>query len=460
MDVNTKLAQLLLIYKDDPILAIEQLFGITPDKQQTQLILEAKENNCRIAVKSSQGAGKTACLAWLTMLYLLTLEDCRILVSSPSYQQLSRIYHTEVIKWHSKMPPMFKDFFEITKERVSIKGKPEQFASLVTANPGNLESLQGLHAENVIILVDEASGVEKEVWEVFLGTLGFGKTKLIATSNPIRSSGFFYDIFSKKIGKWKRITFNAMDSALSSEEWIEEMGDTYQTDSDIYSIRVLGEFGRLSEEQFIPTDIVEHAISAHLDYNLYHNYPIVTGVDVARYGVDKTVFVTRQGPKIIDVSSYSQLNNMEVVGKLVEYRNIFNLSVIFIDAIGTGSGVYDRAKELRLPVKEVVVSTKSSEPHKYFNMRSQLWGYMRDWLENGADIPLNDSLRSELIAMTYGFSGKMQIQMGNKKDMKKRGLASPDHADALSLTFADRVYGNTNSSTLPRKIRRNNFLWI
>lgn len=460
MDLNTKLAELLLLYKQDPIAGIKGLFGVEPDKQQTQLILAAKKDNCRVAVKSSQGAGKTACLAWLTMLYLLTLEDCRILVSSPSYQQLSRIYHTEILKWHSKMPEMFQEFFEITKERISIKGKPQQFASLVTANPSNLESLQGLHAENVIILVDEASGVEKEVWEVFIGTLGFGKTKLIATSNPVRSSGFFYEIFSKKIKSWTRITFNALNSNLSTPEWIQEMKDTYQEDSDIYSVRVLGEFGRLSEEQFIATDIVEHAISAHLDPINYIHFPKVVGVDVARYGVDKTVFVLRQGPKLLDVTSFSQLNNMEIVSKLVEYRNLHNPSVIFIDALGTGSGVFDRAKELHLPVKEVIASNKSTEPLKYFNLRSQLWGYMRDWLENGADLPYHEELKAELLAMTYGFSAKVQIQLSSKHDLKKRGLPSPDHSDALSMTFAERVFGNNQAYHTVRAVKKVNYLWV
>jgi phage terminase large subunit len=456
---NTK--KILELWRNDPLTGIRSLFGVEPDEQQRELIRAfGSGNRVRVAVKSCQGGGKTSCLTWLAFLSLLTLPDCRILITSPSYNQLSRVFYTEMLKWHSKMHPLFKDSFEITKETLFLKSNKSQIANLVTANPANLESLQGGHSENYIIFADEASGIDSGIYETLLGTLGVGNTKFIATSNPIKSTGFFYDIFDKGIKGWKKFTFTAKRSGMITPEWIQEMADTYGIDSDAYAIRVMGEFGKLSEEQFIPTDVVKNATMADLDLSAYHNYPKVCGVDIARFGVDTTVFLTRQGPKLLDIVAYRGLNTMEVARKLVEYRNKINPAMIYVDGIGVGGGVVDRCKELGLPIKEVIVSHKATDPIKYFNLRSQLWGEVKDWLMYGADIPDLDELRKDLVGMTYDYTNKLQIQLTSKKDMKRRGEDSPDYGDALALTMAEKIYGNMVASMKPRRVRRTNHLWV
>jgi hypothetical protein len=451
--------KLFKMWQNDPLTGIRSLFGVEPDEQQKELIEAYRDPRARVAVKSCQGGGKTSCLTWLSYLSLLILPDCRVLITSPSYNQLSRVFYTELVKWKSRMSPRYRDSFEITKENVFLKGNKAQLGSLVTANPANAESLQGGHSDNYIIFADEASGIDPSVFETLIGTLGVGLTKFIACSNPIKSSGFFYDIFDKRIKGWQRLTFTATRSSLCTPEWIQEMEDTYGKDSDAYAVRVLGEFGKLSAEQFIPTDIVNHALSADLDVSAYHHYPRVCGVDIARFGADMTVFITRQGPKVLDMVAYHGLNTMEVARRLVEYRNKMNPAVIYVDGIGVGGGVVDRCKELGLPVKDIVVSNKATDPIKYANLRSQLWGNMKDWLMYGADIPHDDSLRKDLTAMTYDYTNKLQIILTSKKDMKRKGESSPDYGDALALTMADTVYGNTAITTKPRRIVRSNHLW-
>ena len=185
--INSKVASLLLTYKNNPILGIESLFGVTLDEQQRELVLAASDPEARVAVKSGQGCGKTSVFTWLTMLYLLTLEDCRILITAPSAQLLDRVFHAEFQKWFARLPEVFKGFFEVKKESVHIKGKPYQMASLVTGNPSNIEGLQGGHATNYIIFGDEASGLEEPVFDTLLGTLGAGSGRFILASNPIRT---------------------------------------------------------------------------------------------------------------------------------------------------------------------------------------------------------------------------------------------------------------------------------
>ena len=280
------------------------------------------------------------------------------------------------------------------------------------------------------------------------------------TANPVRNSGRFYEIFSQEKKHWERQTFDAFRSGQINSAWVEEMADFYGEDSDKYRVRVLAQFPRASEEQFIPVDIVDNAMGKMLPMSAYHNHPRVCGVDVARFGSDLTVFTIRQGPKLLDVVEYSGLDTLEVAAYLVDYYHKWQPQTIFVDAIGIGAGVYDQAKNFGLPVVEVVVSQKSSNPKEYFNLRSQLWGEMRDWLHNGASVPPNQKLKSQLTAMTYSYNNKLQIQLANKKDLKKQGLESPDIPDALSLTFAPNTYSYSPAMRVKRKVRKSNYMWV
>ena len=409
----------------------------------------------RVAVNSSQGAGKTATLVWLSMYFLLTDEDCRILVTAPSSQLLSRVFHSEFLKWHSKMPKMFQDFFEVLKESVYIKGRPYQILNMVTGSPSNLTSLQGGHSRSYTVIGDEANGLSEEVFDTLLGTLGSSDTsRFIMTANPVQNHGRFYEIFAKENERWDRLTFNALDSAQSSEAWIEDMKAQYGSDSDNYKIRVLGEFGRFGENQFFDSDAIASAVTSDLPEGAYNQYPVICGLDIARFGADSTVFTTRQGPKLINITEYKGLSTMEVAAKAVDYYHKYHPVSIMCDSIGVGAGTYDRMVELGLPAKEVIVSHKPSDPRKYGNLRAQIYGELRDWLYNNADIPDIPELLSQLNSTSYTYNAKMQIMLLTKKEIKRMGLPSPDIVDSLALTFAPMVYGFMGNNVKPRQIRR------
>lgn len=458
--IDLKVAELLMSYRKDHVMAIEHMFSISLDEQQRALVRGAQPTTSRVAVKSCQGAGKTATLVWLSMLYLLILEDCRVLVTAPSAQQLNRVYHSEFEKWHHKLNPIFKPFFDIKKETINIVGKTYQMISLVTGNPSNMEGLQGGHSKNYVVMCDEASGLEEIVFDTLQGTLGAGNSKMILTSNPVRNSGRFYEIFTNELEKWIRLTFTAAGSAQIEEHWMEEMEEMHGVDSDNYQIRVMGNFGRYGEQQFIPSHNIETAAHHFLEFQQYINYPKVVGVDIARFGSDSTVLVLRQGPKILDITKYQGLDTMEVSARVVDYYHQHNPSLIYFDAIGVGAGVYDRCSELGLPTREVVVSQKSTRPQMYGNLRAQIWGAMKEWIANGADIPNDLDLLKQLNSMQYTYNQKMQIMLMSKKDIKRMGLPSPDIPDAISLTFADTVYELASVRVSKRNIKRNRYCWV
>lgn len=459
---SERFAKFQLEWSINPVQGVRDLFQAEPTQQQIDLIRDAWSPLARVAVSSCTGAGKTTALSWLTYLYLLTQDDCRILVTSPSFQQLTRVYHAEMLKWRGKMDTKIGRMFEITRERVTMTSdKKVQVANLVTASADNKESLQGGHAGNYVILADEASGIEEATFDVLLRTLSTGTGgRFILTSNPTRSVGRFYDIFHKDLPGWDKHFFEAFDCPHIAPGFADEMAATYGIDSDHYRIGVLGQFPRASNSQFISAEIVENAMKENLAYSVYTNFPIVIGADIARFGDDQTVFVARQGPKILDITTLKGQDTMEVSAALLQYWSDFGASVIFVDSIGIGAGVFDRCKQLKMPVKEVMGSHRSTKPMEYFNMRSQLWGEMRHWINNGPDLPFHDELRNQLVGMTYGYTAKMQIALTTKKDIKKMGLSSPDIADALSLTFSDMVYGSVGMKSRPRQVIKSNFLYV
>jgi hypothetical protein len=462
LDAPQKVKELIKTFDKDPISACKALFGIWPTKQQQDLILSAWKNDSRVAVSSCTGAGKTAALTWLTFLLLLCKYDCRILITSPSFQQLNRVFNSEAMKWKAKMPDVWGDMFTITRERIVLNAKKGvQIANIVTASAENEESLQGGHADNYVILADEASAINEGVFDILQGTLSTGVGRFILTSNPTRSSGRFYEIFhrmkEKTTSMWTTLYFSAYDCPHVNDHFIQEIKDMYGEDSDQFRVRILGQFPRTSISQFVPTDIVERAQDKHIPIGEVRPFPKICGVDIARQGDDETVFVTRQGPKIVDITTYHGLDGPDVASKLLDYYRVWDHKAVFIDAHGVGASPYDAAK--RLPglkdvIKPLNVSLPSTKPHEYANVRAHLWGLYKNWLGGDVDIPNDPELLAQTISQTYGYNGKLAYLMTAKRDMKRMGIKSPDRPDACTFTFADQLQEVKVVNSAKRRIVR------
>jgi hypothetical protein len=165
--------------------------------------------------------------------------------------------------------------------------------------------------------------------------------------------------------------------------------------------------------------------------------PIIYGIDVARFGDDRTCIVKRQGQIVTEIKSWTGADLMETVGRIVHEAETDKPSEICVDSIGLGSGVADRLRELGHNVRDVNVSESSAMNPQAARLRDELWLAVRDWLnQRTCKLPRSDELRQELCAPTYGFTSNGKIKVEGKSDMKRRGMRSPDIADALCLTFA------------------------
>ncbi len=461
-DLNQQLAELNYIYRKNPCLFFKHVLGVELDKQQKQLIKDILDPNInRICIKSGRGTGKTFLVAGLTFWWLICFEDVNIRVISPSYEQLTGVYMREIRKFYNGMTPTYKKFYEIFSDKITLVSGEEKTTSIakcVTASAEKPETLSGVHSKTQIYLFDEGSAVDAEVYNICLGSLGTAEDggTVIIISNPTRGSGFFADLFAKKVKGWSLRTFTALDSDQVSEEFIQEQIDLYGEDSDEYRVNILGEFPKADSSVFIPHSLIEEAVTRIADYREYSAQPKIMGVDVARSrSGDSSVIIVRQGNKVLELISFKTEDTMEVVAKVSDVYRMYDVHTIYMDSTGVGGPVADRCRELSLPVVDVVVANKSDDPVQYGNLRTQLWGEMRSWLET-ADIPDSYELIKELSEMTWVWTNKMAMRLTSKKDLTD----SPDHADALSFTLFNSSVSIRRVNVRARVINKKKYLWI
>lgn len=231
---------------------------------------------------------------------------------------------------------------------------------------------------------------------------------------------------------------SCLDSELVEEGYIESMKREYGEESDVYAVRVLGQFPLATSNQFIPSNVARAAAGKHLREDEYAWAPAVLGVDVARFGNDKSVVVLRKGlySRVLNVES--KIDTVQLAGIVTTVARTHGVRAIFVDDNGVGAGVTDRLRSVGYEPYPVQFGGKAGSAH-YLNKRAECWGLMKAWLQSGAAIPNDEKLLAELTSPQFSFTASNKLQLERKDDMKKRGLDSPDIADALALTFASPI---------------------
>ena len=301
------------------------------------------------------------------------------------------------------------------------------------------EALAGVHSENVMLVIDEASGVPEAVFESAAGSMSGHNATTILTGNPTRVSGLFYETHHRLRDDWFTMHVSCLDSPRVSDDFVREMKDRYGEGSPAYHVRVLGNFPPAEDDTVIPMELVEAALNAEI--TVAEDARAVWGLDVARHGNDSSVLCKRQGPVVHPLKVWQGLDLMQLVGAVkIEFDTMPPSKrpvEIIVDSIGLGAGVLDRLRELGLPARGLNVSERAASSAIYANMRAELWFKAKEWLE-GRDVklPRDEKLVGELTAPRYSFMSSGKIKVESKDDMKKRGLKSPDRADAVCLSLA------------------------
>jgi len=418
----------------------------------------------RKALASGRGIGKSALVAWLILWMLTTRIGSSVIVSANSENQLRTVTWGELTKWatmainaHWWEPSATKlvpaQWIAELAERDLKKGTRYWSAEGKLWSEENPDAYAGVHnMDGTMVIFDEASGIPDSIWSVAAGffTEQIPDRYWFAFSNPRRNSGYFYECFNAKRAFWLTDQIDARTVEDTDKAVYDQIIAEYGEDSVQARVEVYGEFPEQGDDQFISPRVVDDAFARapHKDMTA----PIVLGVDPSRGGADSTVIVARQGRDIIWMKRYTNRTDdtMTTVGYVIDAIEEFNPVHTVIDEGGLGYGILDRLVEQRYKVKGVNFGWKAKNPVMWGNKRAELWGTMKDWLRS-AHLPTDKALKSDLTGPKAKPDSSGTVYLESKKDMKSRGLASPDAADAIAVTFAYPV-ASRESTFKPKRV--------
>lgn len=401
----------------------------------------------RSAVSSGHGVGKTALVAWIIYWLMSTSMDTRGVVTANTANQLQTKTWPELGKWHNLA--INKHWFTWTSSSFYYARYPEDRqknykVDALTVSPENTEAWAGLHNETSVVFVvfDEASGIDHELWNVAEGAFTDGEPFFFCFGNPTQPDGDFADCFiNDPDDRWWKRHIDSREVTHTNKAHLNDIIKKNGLDSDFVRIRVLGTFPLKAYDGYIAPADVTTAMQreVHLDSGV----ALVLSIDVARFGDDENVACFRQGTdaRSIPWRSWRGQDTIGSAMKIVEMVNQYKPDAIVIESIGPGVGVIDVLRSWGYKVLEVHPGAPSSRK-EFRNVRAELWSTGREWIAVRGCLPTMDGdLFKQLTTIRYTNAGQGEavLQMEAKKDMKKRGLSSPDRADALMLSFAHNV---------------------
>lgn len=435
----------------EPGTPLENMEG--PDEWQIQILKDIGEQlkkgkdlqtAIQEAVASGHGIGKSALISWLIHFAISTHENTRGVVTANTEGQLRTKTWPELSKWHNMF--IAKDLFTYTATAIFSSDKDYEKTWRIDAIPwskNSPESFAGLHNQGnrILVLFDEASAIDDVIWEVTEGALTDANTEIIwcAFGNPTRNSGRFRECFRKYRKFWNTYQIDSRTVKISNKAKIEEWLEAYGEDSDFFKVRVRGVFPSASDLQFISTEIADKAQKQSYKLGAFEHLPVIIGVDPAWTGSDSLEIVMRQGYSMKSLASIPKNDDDWRMAQLIaQFEDEYKADAVFID-MGYGTGIYSIGKQLGRKWRLIEFGGKSNDP-VYLNMRAYMWGQMKEWLREGGSIPPNDqALYDDIVGPEAIIDKNGRIQLESKKDMKDRGLPSPNKGDALALTFAARV---------------------
>lgn len=480
--VKSSMARIMINYIDDPVRFVEDWFGAEPDLWQADFMNSVVRNQ-KISVASCTGAGKTTVLAWTILWYFFTRPDCQVVLTAPNASLLNAVLWKEINKWLIQAPYL-SSLIRVNESRIRHRSNPKVWfviARTTVARAGQeggvkqAEGLAGFHAEFMLYVVDEASGVDDANIGTAEATLTGVENKIILAGNPVRVEGRFFDVFDNpKIARhWARfqisglpgdntpVSYNGKQYVAKektlwtksgvSRRYFEQLIEEFGENSILVQAKVFGKFptGNMTDTGF-SIEEVRNAMARHATTPVIDEdggiAEIQIGVDCARFGDDKMVATVRQGYKEIEKIKRSKSSGPEIRDLIVNLCEVYpdktrpefgNRPLVVIDEAeaGGGGGVVDMFMEMQWGnVQGVSFGEAANEPERYFNRAAEMWlGVLKAWMPYMGLIPDKRTL-GQLTTRRYEFVNEGNVRrLESKKSLKRRGIGSPDEADSLCL---------------------------
>jgi phage terminase large subunit len=409
-------------------------------------IAESVRDHPRTAGRSGHGVGKTGIAARTALWFLAAYPYSKVITTAPTWHQLREQLWREIAVAYQAADGFFDG--RLTDTRLELG--PDWFAlGLSTDRP---ERFSGHHAEHLLLIVDEASGVSEDIFQAAEGFLTSENAKVLMLGNPTALAGAFHRAFHSERALWNTISISALDTPaftgekvsktvarrLVTRKWAETAAKKWGEASPLYQVRVLGEFPSSADNTVCPVADVEAAQRRTVE----PGSPVVVSADPARFGSDETVICVRRGWQVRIAAANHKKDLMETAGRILrvarEEAAKGGEPVIVVDDIGIGGGLVDRLRELgEFPVEAFNGAGAARDSREYPNARSQAWF---DFAEKLGQLDLDDDeqLAADLVAPAYRIDSHGRRVVEAKSDTKKRLGRSPDRADAVLMAFAAR----------------------
>lgn len=471
--------ELRLIWRDDPVSYAIHRLGLSPTHQQRELLTAIALPGAKVSVRAGHGVGKTTSVAAAVWWMLECFDFPKVPCTAPSASQLRDVLWSEMSKLSRRadmvakargLPDRLKlsNLFKTTQDRIVDIGAPDEwFAVARTARKESPDALQGFHASELTIsadgravetigdggqimfVIEEAPGVPDEIFQVAEGALSSHGARLLMVGNPTKNNGYFSRSHKQDRADYTALHFKCADSPLVDPGYRERLVRKFGEGSNVVRVRADGEFPKQDDDTLISLEDAEQALSREKKPG--HGERLL-GVDVARFGDDRTVFILRHGSVIERCEIRAKQDTMTTAGEAILFRESWGADAIYVDANGLGSGVVDRLKEQGENVIGVMVSEAAPEAPVFGDkpearparLRDHLYLEMGRWFREESPIiaiaerESAEDLAGEVASLKYGIDSSGRLVVESKDAMKKRGLRSPDLADALAMTFAGK----------------------
>jgi phage terminase large subunit len=432
----------------DPILFSSRMLRHKLWSKQEE-ILRSVSTHRRTAVKACHASGKTFTAAEAALWWITHRKNGIVVTTAPTMTQVERVLWGEI---RNAVKSARIEYPEPTATSLNLG--PNHYAIGISTNEG--ERFQGFHGELLVIL-DEAPGVKPRIYDAIEGFRAGGDVRVLALGNPTIASGPFHTAFTADREGWNLITISAFDTPnlqgltmesllelpeqeldnnpipyLTTRRWVKEKYREWGPGHPLWESRVLGNFPPQSEDALLSLSWLEMAkYREGGDIGALH-----AGLDVGGPGEAETVLYVRKGQRIVYMDAWSRKDRTgEVVAALRQFKD--GLETVNVDSVGVGYLMATHLKGLGFPVREVNVGKSSRDSEKYFNLKAELYWGLRMRAEVGEISGLTDERTiAQLAGIRYSHNARGQIVIESKDEALKRGVKSPDRAEALMLAFA------------------------
>ena len=422
-------------YLDDLALALLE--------SNNNILQKNPTTSVRFSVRSGNGPGKSALVAWIVDWFMSTRPNPRVRVTANTKPQLETTTWRELAKWHDLSQN--KHWFTWTGAKFyQNENRGTWCADAVTWNADRPTSFSGVHGDHTLYIMDEASGIDDIIWEYTEGAMTDLRATWLVFGNPTRNTGKFSE--THKSSRWNHREIDSRTARRTNKEEIKEWIKEYGEDSDHVRMFVYGKEPRQEIRQMIALSLVEEAYGKELALSTYQHEPKIMGFDVAMGGRDPCVIRKRQGLN-------ANFNPIRFPGDpdltipctvLAREIDAWEPDAVFVDIVGVGAGVPGIMGRMGYTVTGINGKTRAIEQQKYANRRTEMMNSIKLWLLAGGAIDKGKELKADLVTPYVGDDGKGRLQMELKKDVMKRLKRSPDDGDALALTFAESVAVKTD----------------